>query len=176
MFQKDKRSDDEREITSDKIVEHKTSTPTQSLEKTIIGEHISIDGDIRGEGDLLIEGSLKGNIKLEKHNFALGSKGRFEGEIQAQNVRISGQMSGNIKTQGRVEITKEADFSGDVKAKSISIGDGAYFKGTIELEREPHRSKVFPGKLATTSIPQSTSAPMGKVDKTDSKMPNPLPY
>ena len=174
MFKKDKMSDNEKEITSEKIVENKTFNPAPNLEKknekTVIGEHISFEGNIRGEENLLIEGSVKGNIVMDKHDFALGSKGRFEGEIQAQNVSISGQMVGNIKTQGRVEITKEADFSGDVKAKSISVGDGAYFKGTIELDREPHRNKVLPGKSATTSIPQSASEPMGKVDKTANKI------
>lgn len=174
MFKKYKISDNEKEIASEKIIEQKAFTPTPNLEKkdvkTIIGEHILIEGNIRGEEHLLIEGSMKGNIVMDKHDFALGSKGRFEGEIQAQNVSISGQMIGNIKTQGRVEITKEADFSGEVKAKSISIGDGAYFKGTIELDKEPHRNKILPGKSATTSLPQSASEPMGKVDKTANKI------
>jgi cytoskeletal protein CcmA (bactofilin family) len=82
---------------------------------------------------------MKGNIEMEKHNFAVGSKGRVEGEINAQSVRVSGQMIGNIKTKGKVEITKEADFMGDIRAKSISVEDGAYFKGSIELERERPR-------------------------------------
>jgi cytoskeletal protein CcmA (bactofilin family) len=170
MFKKDKRSDNEKELASEEIVEQKTFTSVPSLEKkdekTIIGEYISIEGNIRGDEHLLIEGSMKGNIEMEKHNFALGSKGRFEGEIQAQNVSISGQMVGNIKTQGKVEITKEADFSGEVKAKSISVGDGAYFKGTIELDRETHRDKALPGKSLTISIPRSVSEPTGQVDKT----------
>ena len=174
MFKKDKITDNEKEIASEKIFENKTFKPTSNLdikdEKTIIGQHILIEGNIRGEGHLLIEGSMKGNIVMDKHDFALGSKGRFEGEIQAQNVSISGQMIGNIKTQGRVEITKEADFSGEVKAKSISIGDGAYFKGTIELDKEPHRNKMLPGKSATTPVPQSTSETMGRVDKTANKV------
>ena len=174
MFKIDNISDNEKEIVSEKIVESKTFKPTPNLEKkdetTVIGENISIEGNIRGAGHLLIEGSMKGKIEIEKHNFSLGPKGRFEGEIQAQNVSISGQMFGNIKTQGKVEITKEADFSGDVKAKSISVGDGAYFKGTIELDREPHRNKELPGKSATTSILQSTGEPIGKVDKTSNKV------
>ena len=174
MFKKDRISDNEKEIDSEKIFENKTFKQTPDLEirdeKTIIGQHILIEGNIRGEGHLLIEGSMKGNIVMDKHDFALGSKGRFEGEIQAQNVSISGQMIGNIKTQGKVEITKEADFLGEIKAKSISIGDGAYFKGTIELDKEPHRNKILPGKSATTSLPQSASEPVGKVDKTANKV------
>jgi len=174
MFKKDNRSDTEKEISPEKIIEQKSFTPAPNLEKkeekTIIGEHITIEGNIRGEGHLLIEGSMKGNIEMEKHNFSLGSKGRFEGEIQAQNVSISGQMVGNIKTQGKVEITKEADFLGEIKAKSISVGDGAYFKGTIELDREPHRNKILPGKSTNISIPQSAGQSSSQVDKKANKI------
>lgn len=113
--------------------------PMPSEEKTTIGEHISIEGQIRGEEHLVIEGTLKGNVEMEKHNFTVGTSGRVDGEIKAQNVSISGQLEGSITAQGRVEVTKEADFFGDIKAKSISVEDGAYFKGSIELNREPHR-------------------------------------
>ena len=173
MFKKEDKPNNEKEITFKEIVEPKHFNPAPNFEKkdkkTIIGEHISIEGNIRGEESMLIEGTMKGNIEMGKHNFALGSLGRFEGEIQAQNVSISGKMVGNIKTQGKVEITKEADFSGEVKAKSISIGDGAYFKGTIELDREPHREKVLPEKPSTVSILQVASEPTTQVDKTGSK-------
>jgi cytoskeletal protein CcmA (bactofilin family) len=116
-----------------------TPTPTPSEEKTTIGQHIIIEGQIRGEEHLVIEGEMKGNVQMEKHNFTVGSNGRVDGEIRAQNVSISGQLKGAINAFGKVEVTKEADFLGDIKAKSISVEDGAYFKGSIELDREPHR-------------------------------------
>ncbi len=112
-------------------------------ERTIIGEHISIEGQIKGQEHLVIQGSLKGNVDMEKHNFSVGANGRVDGEIQAQNVSVSGQLQGKINALGSVEITKEADFFGDIKAKSISVEDGAYFKGSIELNREPHRKTDF---------------------------------
>ncbi len=142
------------------------SNPVNTNENTIIGENISIEGSIRGEENLVIEGSMKGNIELKKHNFTVGSKGRFEGEIQAQNVAISGQVLGNIKTQGKVEITKEADFIGDIKAKNFLVEEGAYFKGSIELEREPHR-KVVPTEKTTTV--GAAQPPKGSGDSQDKK-------
>lgn len=86
---------------------------------------------------------MKGNVEMEKHNFTVGSNGRVDGEIRAQNVSISGQLVGAINAVGKVEVTNEADFFGDIKAKSISVEDGAYFKGSIELSREPHRKSSF---------------------------------
>ena len=173
MLKKGKKPDDDKGFAFDRTTEQKTLTPVPSpqtsAEKTVIGENISIEGNIRGDEHLIIEGSMKGNIAMEKHNFAVGSKGRVEGEINAQSVRISGQMIGNIKTKGKVEITKEADFMGDIRAKSISVEDGAYFKGSIELDKEPHRKTALAGKSTTFTATQSVNEPKTQTAKEDDK-------
>ena len=103
-------------------------------EKTIIGEHISVEGSIQGKEDLVIEGSVKGKIELEQQHVTVGSKGQVEAEIHAKDVTISGQLTGNITAQGKVAITKDANFDGEITAKGISVEDGAYLKAVIELE------------------------------------------
>ncbi|NNK84380.1 MAG: polymer-forming cytoskeletal protein [Desulfobacterales bacterium] len=120
--------------------------PSSKSGNTIIGENISIEGNIRAEENLTIEGFMKGNVKIEKHNFSVGSKGRFEGEIRANNMIIGGLLSGKVNTTGKVEITKNADFYGTIKADSIAIEEGAFFKGEIELGREPHKKDDSAGK------------------------------
>jgi cytoskeletal protein CcmA (bactofilin family) len=102
---------------------------------------------------------MKGTIELKKHNFAIGSKGRFEGEIQAQKVSISGDMNGSVKAQDKIRITKEADFVGEIRAKSIAVEDGAYFKGSIELEREPNRKSAKKEKAPTLASPRPDKEP-----------------
>ena len=111
----------------------KDSNHKLSKQKTIIGKDITIEGNIRGREHMVIDGSVKGNIEMETHNFAMGPAGKVEGEIHARNISISGQMKGNIKTPGKIEITKEADFQGDILAKSIAVENGAFFKGSVEL-------------------------------------------
>ena len=125
----------------------KDSSHQLSNAKTIIGKDISIEGDIRGKEHMVIEGSVKGNIEMETHNFALGPEGRVEGEIHAQNISISGQMKGNIKTPGKIEITEKADFQGDILAKSIAVENGAFFKGSVELITEPPQKTFSTEKL-----------------------------
>ncbi len=127
-------------------------------EKTIIGEHISIEGSISGQEDLEIEGSMKGNIELEKHNFRVGPNGQVDGEIAARNVSISGEFKGNIKSHEKVALTREADFYGEIKAKSISVEDGAYIKGVIELDREPNRKSSSASAAPATGKGPGTSA------------------
>ena len=100
-----------------------------------------------------IEGSMKGNIELEKHNFKVGPSGQMDGEITARNVSISGEFKGNIRSHEKVEVTREADFYGEIKAKSISVEDGAYIKGVIELDREPNRKSADARKSGATVTP-----------------------
>ena len=87
-----------------------------SEEKTTIGERISIEGSIRGEANLVIEGAMKGTIEMGKHNFTIGPNGRVDGEIHAQDVSINGQFKGTIKALGKVAVTQKADFNGEIKA------------------------------------------------------------
>ena len=119
----------------------KDSSQKLSNSKTIIGKDISIQGDIRGREHMIIDGSVKGNIEMDTHNFTLGPDGRVEGKIHARNISISGDMKGNIKTPGKIEITQQASFQGDIIAKSIAVENGAFFKGSVELITEPPPEK-----------------------------------
>ena len=120
--------------------------------KTTIGERITIEGSIRGEENLTVEGAMQGTIEMGKYNFSIGPNGRVDGEIHAQNVSINGQFKGTIKALGKVAVSKKADFNGEIKAKSFSVEDGAYFKGVVELDREPHK------KTAAAPTPTGSSS------------------
>jgi cytoskeletal protein CcmA (bactofilin family) len=128
--------------------------------ETTIGERITIEGSIRGEENLVIEGAMKGNIEMGKHNFSIGPRGRVDGEIHAQDVSINGQFKGTVEASGKVAVTKEADFNGEIKAKSFSVEDGAYFKGVVELDREPHQKSVIPNTPKVPSPSETTKQPV----------------
>jgi cytoskeletal protein CcmA (bactofilin family) len=164
MLGKTKKPENDTPFTVAKKEEEKPApppprpTPQPSEEKTVIGEQIAIEGQIKGGEHLVIQGALKGSVEMEKHNFTVGSSGRVDGKIRAQNVSISGQLKGTINALGRVEVTKEADFYGEIKAKSISVEDGAYFKGSIELNREPHRKANFAAAPTGPATPDAGKA------------------
>ncbi len=146
MFKRSKKTENAPSPVSDGLADTKSAPPFSRQgcgdEETVIAEHITVDGTIRGEGHLKIEGSMQGRIELAKHNFRIGPQGRVQGEIHACNASISGQFKGNVKALEKVEITREAEFYGEIRAKRIAVEDGAYFKGVIELEREPHRKSA----------------------------------
>jgi len=166
MLGKGKKTESGNAASPDRSAESKgtsfLSRASGREEKTIIGEHISIEGSISGREDLEIAGSMKGNIELEKHNFRVGPSGRMDGEIAARNVSVSGEFKGNIKSHEKVELTREADFYGEIRANSISVEDGAYIKAVIELDREPNR-KSSPGTAA--SVRGTGSGPPAGGDK-----------
>jgi cytoskeletal protein CcmA (bactofilin family) len=97
---------------------------------------------------------------MKTHHLTVGSKGQVEAEVHAANVTISGKLEGNISATGRVEITKAADFNGEIKAKSISVEDGAYLKAVIELERETTQKAVPLGKPEVKASSETTKEPL----------------
>jgi cytoskeletal protein CcmA (bactofilin family) len=102
-------------------------------EKTSISYHIFVVGNIKADEDLIINGKVEGNVEIKNHSFFLSPSGRLQGKVDGLNVRIRGQMKGDIKATGKVEITQEAKFVGKIKCKRISVEKGAYFHADVNL-------------------------------------------
>ncbi len=111
-------------------------------DKTTINHSTIIDGNIKAQEHLIINGTIKGKVEIKGYNLFLGPSGRLEGEVHAQDVRIRGHMKGDIKAAGKVEITKEANYSGSIESKSISVDPGAYFDAFVNLGRRVSESKA----------------------------------
>lgn len=102
-------------------------------EKTTINNSTKIDGNINAKEHLVINGTINGNVNIEGYNLFLGPGGKIEGEVRAHNVRVRGHLKGDIVASGKVEIAKEANYSGDIKSKGISVEQGAYFDAFVHL-------------------------------------------
>ena len=104
------------------------------MANTVIGKTIVIDGEITGEEDLTIRGTVKGRVKLSASLYVENS-GTVEADIETDNVEISGNVTGNIQASDKVELTADGRMVGDIKAPRILIADGAIFKGNVDMER-----------------------------------------
>lgn len=100
----------------------------------VIGRSIVIDGEITGDEDLVVQGTVKGKISLKQSLFVEGS-GVVEADIETQNVEISGSVTGNILASDKVELKSDGRMVGDIKAPRILIADGATFKGNVDMDR-----------------------------------------
>jgi cytoskeletal protein CcmA (bactofilin family) len=99
---------------------------------TIIGETISVSGNVTGDEDLTVRGRVEGSISIAK-TLTVESGGVVKAEVQARSCVISGVVVGNVTASESVEITREARMVGDIAAPRVVIADGAGFRGRIEM-------------------------------------------
>ncbi len=105
------------------------------MANTIIGSSIIIDGEISGDEDLVIQGTVKGKISL-KESLYVEASGVVEADIEVQNVDIAGRVTGNIAATDKVELKADCRVVGDVRAPRILIADGASFKGNVDMDQK----------------------------------------
>lgn len=103
-----------------------------------LGASLEIKGKISGEEDLQIDGKVEGSVALNGQRLTVGRSGQLNSEVWACEVVVYGKLTGNVHASDRVEIKKDGSVTGDIITARISIEDGAYFKGRIEIERTKH--------------------------------------
>lgn len=100
-----------------------------------LGSSLRVKGDITGTEDLLIDGSVEGQIQLDERKLTVGTTAKVNADINARDVVVYGYVKGNVRAKGRIEIKKEGSVIGNLTTAQIMIEDGADFKGSIEIDR-----------------------------------------
>ena len=132
------------------------ATPTAtSGEQATIGKSLVVKGEVTGSESLYIDGKVEGSINLPGNRVTVGRNGQVAANILAREVVVLGKVRGNINASDRVDIRSEGSLTGDVAAARISIEDGAYFKGGIDI-RKPGDTK---GSSASSNSSAATSEP-----------------
>ena len=109
----------------------KMSAPKQSA---TIGPSMSIKGEIRAREELLVDGEVEGLLESQSL-LTVGPNGKVRGNIKAREVAIFGSVRGNVIVTEKIAIREQGSLIGDIKGAGISIDDGAYFKGSIDIVR-----------------------------------------
>jgi cytoskeletal protein CcmA (bactofilin family) len=119
----------------------KNTAAVQRLEATAGNETgwlksgLHVKGDIDGTEDLVIDGTVDGQIRLSERKLTVGPAAKVTADIYARDVVVYGYVKGNIRAKGRIEIKKNGSVIGNLTTPQIMIEDGADFKGSIEIER-----------------------------------------
>jgi len=100
-----------------------------------IGKSVLVRGELSGSEDLYIDGQVEGTIELRDHNLTVGPNGRVDANVNAKEVVLLGSVKGNIRASERVEIRKSGSLVGDLVSARVTIEDGAYFKGSIDIQK-----------------------------------------
>ncbi|MCC5812330.1 MAG: polymer-forming cytoskeletal protein [Ectothiorhodospiraceae bacterium] len=172
MFDLGKRSTSQEPARSEEPMDgldsvfNAQSTPQQQpspavrrRDAAVVGPSIHIEGTLRGEEDLIIEGHVSGTVQLQGNTLTIGSQGKVEADLHAQTVFVDGSVEGDIYGSDLVAIRKNARVIGNVSAPRVSLEDGARFKGSIEMDVR----KESTGKPASTSTP--ATAPRAEAAK-----------
>ena len=118
-------------------------TPATTGEQATIGKGLFIKGEITGSESLFIDGKVEGSITLPGNRVTVGRNGQVAANISAREIVVLGKVRGNVSATDRVDIRAEGSLSGDVAAARISIEDGAFFKGGIDI-RKPDAKPAAP--------------------------------
>ena len=104
-------------------------------EQATIGKSLVIKGEVTGSESLYIDGKVEGSINLSGNRVTVGRNGQVAANITAREIVVLGKVRGNVTASDRVDIRSEGSLTGDVAAARISIEDGAYFKGGIDIRK-----------------------------------------
>jgi cytoskeletal protein CcmA (bactofilin family) len=122
-----------------------------------LGSSLHVKGEISGSEDLLIDGSVEGLIQLDERKLTVGATAKVTADIIAREVVVYGTVKGNLRAKDRIEIKKDGSVNGDLTTSRIMIEDGAYFKGSIEIDKTADKDSSH-SAFAKSSAPTGAAA------------------
>jgi cytoskeletal protein CcmA (bactofilin family) len=124
---------------------------TTTADQATIGKSLVIKGEVTGSESLYIDGRVEGSINLAGNRVTVGRNGVVSANINAREIVVLGKVRGNLTASDRVDIRSDGSLTGDVVAARISIEDGAYFKGGIDIRKAGQKPNGEEAKPATSS-------------------------
>jgi cytoskeletal protein CcmA (bactofilin family) len=118
------------------LMETPKAPDTARGEMTLIGKSVVIKGELSCSEDLYIDGQVEGTIDPKGNRLTIGPNGRVKANVNARAVIVQGKLEGNIQASDRVDLKQSAVVMGDIATQRISIDEGAYFKGSVNIQKE----------------------------------------
>ena len=117
-------------------------------DQAMIGKSLVIKGELTGSESIFIDGRVEGSINLPGNRVTVGRNGVVAANISAREIVVLGKVRGNVQASDRVDIRNEGSLTGDVVAQRISIEDGAFFKGGIDIRKPGAKEEASGGTPA----------------------------
>ena len=109
--------------------------------QTVVAQGVRVEGDFQGQGDIVIDGEVKGNISTNGL-LTIGTHAHVQADVDADSATVAGRVDGNVNVKAHLELKATAKVKGDVRCATATIESGAVLQGTISI-----------GGDATTSAP-----------------------
>lgn len=124
-----------------------------------LGSSLHVKGEISGNEDLYIDGTVEGLVHLDEGKLTVGATAKLTADVIAGEVIVYGSVKGNVRAKGKIEIKKDGSVNGDLTTAQIIIEDGAYFKGSIEIEKSAEKEGDKNVLSRTASAPAAGAEP-----------------
>jgi cytoskeletal protein CcmA (bactofilin family) len=122
-----------------------------TADQATIGKSLVIKGEVTGSESLYIDGRVEGSINLAGNRVTIGRNGVVSANINAREIVVLGKVRGNLTASDRVDIRSDGSLTGDVVASRISIEDGAFFKGGIDIRKAGQKPNGEEAKPTVTA-------------------------
>ncbi len=118
-----------------------------------LGSSLHVKGEISGNEDLYIDGTVEGLVYLDERKVTVGATAKLTADIITGEVIVYESVKGNVRGKDNIEIKKDGSVIADLTAAQIIIEDGAYFKGSIEIDSsaEKEAGKNISSRTASAS-------------------------
>jgi cytoskeletal protein CcmA (bactofilin family) len=126
---------------------------------SIIGEDLTIRGNITCKGEIQVDGEIEGDIRCG--SLLLGDKSQVRGGVAAEDVVVRGHLAGTI-TGVRITLQAQCHVEGDIVHQSLAIEQGAYFEGKSRRSDNPLAEIKVPDADGSANLgSHSASSPTG---------------
>lgn len=133
-----------------------TELPRSKSPTAVIGPKIKFKGELTGEEDLLIMGTVEGSVDLKGNHLTIGNEGVIKANISARAITVEGRVEGDIVATERIAIKSSSQVKGNLKAERVTLEDGAKFRGSIDMDVDTTKSSSYP---SYSSNPIETDLP-----------------
>ena len=110
------------------------AAPRAKPPASVLSADLTVTGNLRTTGDIVVEGTVDGDIRA--HLLTVGEGATIRGEVVADDVVINGRIVGRVRGL-KVRLSSSARVEGDIIHKTIAIESGAHFEGSVQRHDDP---------------------------------------
>jgi cytoskeletal protein CcmA (bactofilin family) len=123
-------------------MDRKQQESLSNASESIVGPSVKIDGDLKSQGNLRIDGTVTGKVKTTQ-NLYVGESANISADIEAENAVIGGVVQGNVKVTGALVLGRNGRLLGDMVCGTLQVEEGGYFAGKCQM-KDPGTNKLEP--------------------------------
>jgi cytoskeletal protein CcmA (bactofilin family) len=130
--------------------------PKSKTPVAVIGPKITFKGELTGEEDLVIMGTVEGSIDLKGNHLTIANQGVIKANVSARTITVEGKVEGDIVATERISVKSASNVKGNLKAERVTLEDGAKFRGSIDMDVEASSKSAYTSSYNKTTESGST--------------------